>query len=268
MRKVILTVLSLLMVAFSFGQNPEELNQKSKEFILKDDFQNALPLVKEAAENGNAEAQCNYGIYFQKGIIVPHNDSIAFYWFLKSANQNWAKGQWRVATYYMESTFLKPDFTKAFYWIQKCAYQGEPQCMWNLSSGYEFGMGIKRNVDSMLYWQTAVAKLRISQIDNDDKPIIAQARVNLAEWYRDGYKKIEKNNLKSYLWFLLYNEDKKYLLDLNPEENQKAQEKQIDAIKELVKVLTDEEKQTAIKSAETLLQHKLRNLDKLYTVDK
>jgi TPR repeat protein len=267
-QKNILTALSFFIAALSFGQNVEELNKKSNGFILKDDFRSAFPLVKKAAEKGNAEAQCNYGIFFQKGIVVPRNDSIALYWFLKSANQNWAKGQLHVAVCYMESPFLKPDFNKAFEWIQKCANQGEPECMWSLSGGYESGMGIKENMDSMLYWQTEVAKLQVSKIENDDKYIIVQARVNLAEWYRVGYKKIEKNNVKSYMWFLLYNEDKKYLLGLSSEENQKAQKKQMEAITELAKELTNEEKQNAIKSTATILQHRLRNLDKLNTVDK
>jgi len=267
MHKTIMASLNLLITTFILGQNAEDLNKKSKVFILKDDFQNAVPLIKEAAEKGNAEAQCNYGICFQKGIIVQRNDSIAFYWFLKSANQGWPNGQLHVGSFYMENTFLKPDFNKAFEWIKKCAFQGDVECMWSLSSGYEYGTGIKEDIDSMLYWQIAVAKLHTSAVDNDDKRKVVQARINLAEWYKEGYKRIAKDNVKSYMWFLLYNEDKKHILGLGTEENQKAQERNIDTIKDLEKLLTNDEKQKAAKSAEEVIQHKLINLNYLYTID-
>jgi uncharacterized protein len=75
MKKIFLTLLSAIITTFSFSQNAENLNKKSKEFLDKQDFKNAVPLIKQAAEKGNAEAQYNYGFCFQQGIEVSQNDS-------------------------------------------------------------------------------------------------------------------------------------------------------------------------------------------------
>ncbi len=265
MQKTLLTALTLLTATLSFGQNAEELNKKSIAFIDKQDFKKAVPLIRQAAEMGSPEAQYHYGLCFQKGIEVQQNDSIAFIWFLKSANQGWPKGQLVVATFYMEGKIGKPNFSKALEWIKRCATVGEPECMWSLSGFYEYGIDGKQNIDSMIFWQIAVAKLDVLKINEDDKSKIAQARVNLAEWYQNGYKGTTKDNIKSYAWYLLYNEDKRYIL--RPEENQKAQEKNILAIKNLDNILTENDKREAIKLAENILQHKLTNLDKLYSVE-
>ncbi len=100
MQKITITFFTVLIAILSFGQNAEELNKKSKEFIDKQDFQNALPLIRQAAEKGSAEAQYNFGVTFQQGIEVPKSDSIANIWFLKSARQGWKDAQYKVAYSY------------------------------------------------------------------------------------------------------------------------------------------------------------------------
>ena len=59
-----------------------------------------LPLIRQAAEKGNAEAQYNYGICYQQGVEVPKSDCIANTWFLKSARQGRKDAQFKVAYSY------------------------------------------------------------------------------------------------------------------------------------------------------------------------
>lgn len=73
MQKTLLPILTLLVATLSFGQSAEELNKKSKELLDKQDFKKAIPLIRQAAEKGNAEAQYNYGISYQQGIEVAQN---------------------------------------------------------------------------------------------------------------------------------------------------------------------------------------------------
>jgi uncharacterized protein len=256
MKKYFLFLIILIISADLIAQSAEELNKKSKDFILKEDYQNAYPLIKAAAEKGNAEAQCNYGICFKRGIIVPQNDTTAFSWFLKSADNGWAKGQLHLANCYAEGKIIKPDFKKFFEWTKNCALQGEADCMGSLSSCYEYGMGTKSNFDSMFFWQSAVAILKVKETD-EFKGSVLQARVNLAEWYRDG-NKIAKDNIKSYTWYLIYNEDKKFIYGF------RNQEENITAIKELEKQLTEKDKLKAKKYAKQILKHRLKQLNKLY----
>jgi TPR repeat protein len=265
MKRILLFILPLLCSTILNAQSAEDLNNQSKKFITKNDYQGAFPLIKEAAEKGNAEAQCNYGLYFKKGIIVPQNDSIAFFWISKSANQGCPKGEMFLASYYADGIFVKPDMSKFFEWTKKCALLGEPDCMWSMSSFYKNGIIVKANSDSMIYWQIKTAKLNITERD-EFKSEVVQARVNLAEWYRDGYK-IPIDLVKSYAWYLIYNEDKKYILGLSPEMNIKAQENNINAIKELEKNLTASEKLKGVSIAETIMGHKLKNIRKIYIIE-
>src|SRR5438045_9747818 len=100
MQKTLLAILTAFTVTLSFGQNADELNKKSKELLDKQDFKNAIPLIRQAAEKGNAEAQYNYGVSYQQGIEVPQNDSVANAWFIKSARQGWKDAQFKIAYSY------------------------------------------------------------------------------------------------------------------------------------------------------------------------
>ncbi len=121
MKKIILTILTVSISIYSFGQNSEDLNQKSKDLLSKRDFKNALPLLKQAAENGNAEAEYNYGVCYQQGAEVIKSDSTANAWFLRSAEQGWKDAQFKIAYSYAKGRGLKQDNKKAFYWSIKCA---------------------------------------------------------------------------------------------------------------------------------------------------
>src|SRR3981081_3236109 len=110
----------------------------------------------------------------------------------------------------------------------------------------------------MLAWAT-----RLALLDNpEDLQLsgqITSARANLARMFRDG-NNVKPDVLKSYMWFLIYNENKRDFSILVQQEN-------IDAIKEIEKQLTPDEKTKAKTAAERLLKQKLANIDNLYKQD-
>ena len=258
MQKLLFTILTTLIATLVFGQNAEELNKKSKDFLSKGDFKNAVPLLKQAAELGNAEAQYNLGYCYQDGVEVPKNDSIANTWLLKSAKQGWLNAQFKIAYSYAVGRGTTKDNEQAFYWVLQCAKQGDPECMFNVVSCYKDGIGVTKNIDSLLVWAT-----RLGVLENPENlqlsGQITGARLNLAKMYRDG-KPLPKDNLKSYVWYLIYNEGKRDFSILE-------QQTQIDAIKELEKELTQTDKGKAKIEAEKILNRKLRNFDNLYKQD-
>jgi TPR repeat protein len=258
MQKFLLTTLAVFISILSFGQNAEELNQKSKDLLAKQDFKNALPLLKQAAENGSAEAQYNYGVCYQQGIEVPKNDSIANNWFLQSAKRGWKDAQFKIAYSYAKGRGWLKDDKKAFYWSVKCAEQQDPECMFNVVNCYLEGYGTEKNIDSMLVWASRLALLHNPE-DLKLSGQITSARANLAIIYSEG-KYVPKNFKKSYMWFLIYNENKNDFSIL-------VQQGNIEKIKDLEKKLTVADKANAISEAENLLTHKLANLDNLYKQD-
>lgn len=238
-----------------FGQTAEEQNQQAKDFLTKGDTKNAVPLLKKAAEMGQAEAQFNLGVCYQQGAGVDKNDSIANYWLMKSAEQGSVNAQFKVAYSYAVGRGYKQDMAKAFYWSLKCAEQHDPECMWNVLSCYENGTGTKQSNDSMIAWAVKLGSLPDME-DLQMSGFITNARVNLATMYRDG-QNVGKNVRTSYMWFLIYNESKR-------DHSILTQLKNIDEIKELEKNLSQTDKDLAKLDAEKQIARKLKNLDNLY----
>lgn len=258
MQKTLLTFFTALIATLSVGQNSEELNKQSKAFLDKQDFKNAVPLIRQAAEKGSAEAQYNFGICFQQGIEVPQNDSIANTWFLKAANQGWKDAQFKMAYSYATGRGVQQDDTQAFNWSVKCAEQRDVECMFNVASCYMDGRGTQKNMDSMLVWATRIALLDTPE-DLNVSGQITSARANLAIMYREG-QYVQKDLSKSYMWFLIYNESKRDFSVL-------VQQTNIEAIQALENLLTKTDKDNAKLEAERLLGKKLLNLANLYKQD-
>lgn len=258
MQKILLTFLTLLIAALSFGQTADELNKKSKEFLEKRDFKNAIPLIKQAAEKGSAEAQYNYGLSFQQGLEVPKSDSAANVWFLKAANQGWKDAQYKMAYSYATGRGVTRDDKQAFLWSLKCAEQNDVECMYNVVSCYMEGRGTQKSTDSMLAWATRIALLDTPE-DLNVSGQITSTRANLATMYRDG-QNVQKDLIKSYMWFLIYNESKRDFSVL-------VQQKNIEAIQAIEKQLSQPDKDKAKLEAEKLLGKRLTNLANLYKQD-
>ena len=80
-------LLSLVLLSASLSaQTPEELNLQSKEALDRQDYKKAFPLIKLAAEKGNAEAEYNYGVCFQQAFEVEKSDSVANIWLRTGKN--------------------------------------------------------------------------------------------------------------------------------------------------------------------------------------
>ncbi len=212
-------------------------------------------MMRQAAEGGNAEAQYNYGICYQQGIEVVQSDSIANIWFLKSASQGWKDSQFKIAYSYANGRGIKQDYTQAFRWSLKCAEQNDPECMFNVINCYMNGFGMPKNIDSVINWARRLALLNNLE-DLQQSAQITSARANLATMYRDGTE-VPKDLIKSYMWFLIYNERKRDFSVV-------VQQQNIEAIQSLDKQMTSAEKTKAKDDAEKLLNHKLSNMHNLY----
>ena len=258
MNKILTFILLSFTVSICKGQTADELNKQAKDFLTTGDTKSAVPLLKKAAEIGQPEAQYNYGYCFQQGIEVEKNDSIANIWLLKSAKQGWLDAQFKIAYSYATGRGIAKDDTQAFYWSIKCAQQQDPECMFNVVSCYQEGIGTTKNLDSMLVWAIRLGSL--PDLENLQlSAMITSSRANLATMYRDG-QNVTKDIVKSYMWFLIYNESKRDFSIL-------VQQTNIDQIKKLEKLLTKADKAIAKQNAEKQLGHKLNNFDNLYKQD-
>jgi len=177
---------------------------------------------------------------------------------MKSAGQGWKDSQFKIAYSYATGRGLTKDDKLAFYWSVKCAEQQDPECMFNVANCYLEGTGTEINLDSMLAWAT-----RLALLDNPENlqlsGQITSARANLALIYYDG-KIVKQDLIKSYMWYLIYNESKRDFSVLAQQENMKN-------IKTIEMKLTQGDIDKVRIEAGKLLNKKLTNLDNLYKQD-
>lgn len=133
-----------------YGQNADELNQQAKKFIETQQFDKAVPLLKQSAELGNAEAQYNLGYCYQAGVVVEKNQKKAIEWYLKSAEQGFNDALYQLMMAYGNGDSVEQDPKKAFSYALKCAENNDGTCMWNVVNCYYTGMGVDKSIDKML----------------------------------------------------------------------------------------------------------------------
>ena len=258
MKRYFATLLLVLAGLSVYAQNADDLNQQAKKFIETQQFDKAVPLLKQSAELGNAEAQYNLGYCYQSGIVVEINKKKAVEWYLKSADQGFNDALYQLMMAYGNGDGVEQDRKKAFFYALKCAENNDGTCMWNVVNCYYSGLGIDKNIDKMFEWA-----IRLSKLENPENlsksGYITSARLQLANMYREG-KEIKQDYFKSYLWFLIYNE---YKVDFSILQQQQV----IKDIQDIETKLTSKQKSNGQIEAEKLLGRPLKNIENLYKTD-
>jgi len=84
---ILLSVIDGSVVAYEYGNSPKVKKQEGLSYYKDKNYQKALPLFEEAAEQGNAQAENNLGYIYAEGLGVPQDYNKALYWYKKSAEQ-------------------------------------------------------------------------------------------------------------------------------------------------------------------------------------
>lgn len=258
MNKILTFLFLTFIYANSFGQDASELNEQSKKFIETQEFDKAIPILKQAAELGNAESQYNLGYCYQAGIGVEQNSEKAVEWYSKSAEQDWNDGLYAMMMAYGNGSGVQQDFNKAFTYALKCAENEDGTCMFNVINCYKEGMGTDKDIDKMLEWAIRLGKLENPE-NLQKSGYITSSRLNLAYMYRDGTD-VKEDLFKSYQWFLIFNEFKRDFSYIQ-------QQQIVKEIQELENKLTTEQKANGQKEAEKILGRPLENMGNLYKAE-
>jgi uncharacterized protein len=248
----------LTFVNVALGQVGDSLNEESKKFIISQEFEQAIPLLQQASKLNIPEAQYNLGVIYENGYATEKNIDSAYYWYQKSANQGWNDGLYKMMMAHAQGTGAEQDYPKAFEYALECALNNDPTCMHNVVTAYKDGFGTEKDSDKMLEWA-----IKLGKLENPEHLLksgkITSARLALAYWYRDG-DILEKNILKAYAWFLIYNENK---IDFSGRQQMFV----ITEIKALEALLTDEELINASTKAEKIFSRQLMNKAKIHEME-
>ncbi|MDZ4149269.1 MAG: tetratricopeptide repeat protein [Flavobacteriaceae bacterium] len=254
-----LTFLFLTLICLTaFGQNVSELNEQAKKLIETQEFEKAVPILKQAAELGNAESQYNLGYCYRAGFGIDQNTEKGIYWFSKSADQGFNDGLYQMMMAYGNGDGVEQNYNKAYEYGLKCAENGDGTCMWNVINSYYYGIGVEKNMDKMLEWATRLGKLENPE-NLTKSGYITSVRLQLAQMYKEG-KDLEKDLYKSYQWFLIFNEFKKDFSYIQ-------QQQIVKEIQELETKLTSDQKTNGQKEAEKTLERPLKNMENLYKTE-
>ena len=86
--------------------------------------QDDLDTVRQAADQGDAEAQYNLGVIYNNGEGVPKDDAEAVRWFQLAAEQGYAKAQFELGYKYRWGHGVPLDDAEAGRWLRLAAEQG------------------------------------------------------------------------------------------------------------------------------------------------
>ncbi|KAF9168063.1 hypothetical protein BGX21_008769 [Mortierella sp. AD011] len=123
----------------------------------------ALLWYGEAADRGDAKAQCVMGFLHQCNKGSPKRYTIAKDWYTKAVKQGYDNAQNNLGVIYYNGNCGARDYSKSFELYTKAALQGHARAQYNLGLSYEYGMGVPGNLSEAVRWYTKSAKQRFSK---------------------------------------------------------------------------------------------------------
>ena len=113
--------------------------------------QAAQPLSGAGEASGQAlplAEWCDKGVsFYKKGQYGE-----AAYWFRKTAEQGYAKGQNCLGVMYVNGRGVERDYVQAVSWYRKSAEQGYASSQYNLGVMYENGRGVEKDCVQAVFW--------------------------------------------------------------------------------------------------------------------
>ena len=146
--------------------NKQSTNDKPKAQPIKTDEQIALDYLnkanstksdkekvyylQKATELGNAEAQCNLGYYYEKGVGLDKDIDKAIELYSLSANQGNSDAQLVLALYYENGDSVPKNIDKAIELYSLSANQGNSYAQYLLAHYYKNGDSVPKNIDKAI----------------------------------------------------------------------------------------------------------------------
>lgn len=251
------SVVFIISFFFSFqpvtAQDADSVNTQAKAFLAKNQFSEAIPLLRVAAEAGHPEAQYNLSVALIEGMGVESDPVEANEWLLRAAEQDWVDAQYKLAYSYVQGRGVAQDLTKGFDWFQKAANNGDVESHFIVIGMLLEGQGVAVDIQEAITWATDLA-IRENPANLTLSGQITSTRLNLARIYLNGEHGLAPDSFEAYKWFLITNENKVDFSTL-------YQQQIIDEIYDLEEILVPEEQTRAREAAENMLGRPLANLE-------
>jgi len=161
---------------------------QAKEYLSRQEFAAAYPLLLKAAERGTRDAQFGLGSMYYVGNGTAQNNSEALRWFLAAAEQGHVLAQFNVAKLAFEKKELNVGNAEIVKWMRKAAEGGLDVAQYNLGNWYTNGEFVSRSAADAAKWYLAAAMQGH-----------ALSQLNIGICYYSG-KGVEKNHALAKGW--------------------------------------------------------------------
>jgi len=104
-------------------------DRRADKAYLRGDYDKALVDVQFLAHNGEARAQYDLGVMYDKGQGVPQSDAVAMQWYERAAAQGEPRAQYNLGLMYLNGQGVPPDLVTAYYWVSLSAGHGNQHAM-------------------------------------------------------------------------------------------------------------------------------------------
>jgi TPR repeat protein len=161
MRKKLKTTLLLLAMIISttaFAQSAEKLYSEGKKLYDAEQYEQAFPKLKAAAEKGHKKAQYRVGLCYDKGRGVTEDDAKAVAWYQKAVDQGYAKAQYQLGKCYKNGEGIAKDEKKAVELFMLAAKQDNGDAQYQLAKCYLKGKGVAKDEAKAKSWLKKAVK--------------------------------------------------------------------------------------------------------------
>jgi len=114
--------------------------------------------LKYCAELGDKRCQNMLGIWYKDGVGTEHNFRLAFEWFQKSAEQEYAPALGNIGDLYLKGLGLEVDNLKAVHYYKEGANRKHSGCQYHLGVCYLEGIGVTsdKNIAFSLFMESTM----------------------------------------------------------------------------------------------------------------
>ncbi|RJS91412.1 SH3 domain-containing protein [Salinisphaera sp. Q1T1-3] len=113
--------------------------------------------TRPRAESGDAAAQYNMGVLYDRGIGVAQNYATARGWYEKAAAQHYGRAEHNLGIMYEAGKGVDKNLVKAAQWFRRGAGDGQAASENNLGVLYMKGHGVPQNTGKAAFWTARAA---------------------------------------------------------------------------------------------------------------
>jgi len=107
----------------------EKLFKRALSLITQNNYTEALPILEQATNLGNAEAMCTLGELYAEGKVVANDVQKSYEYYSQAAQKEHPQAQYQLGMCFLGGKGVSTDMQQAQQWIEKAAQNGYPEAI-------------------------------------------------------------------------------------------------------------------------------------------